>query len=83
MINHFTDINGKFSNRSFKDGVDQKKTPLLEGTIYEFPGGVTTCEARWLRIPVQESLALRGEDCGDSIEAPLIMHIVEDYRNKA
>ena len=82
MINHFSYINGNFSGKLFIDQAGQKKKPLLEDTVYNFQDGLIACEARWLNIPVIESLPFRAEDF-DGIEAPLIMHIVEDFQQKA
>ena len=56
---------------------------MLEEIVHEVNGGLVPCEARWLKIPVLESLAFRGEDFGDQIEAPLIMHIIEDFKSMA
>jgi hypothetical protein len=55
----------------------------MEDIVHEIIGGLVPCEARWLRIPVLESLAFRHEDFGEVIEAPLTMHIVEDFKCKA
>lgn len=78
MINHFSYVNGGFSGRYFIDQSGQRKKPLLEDQVYRFEDGLIPCEARWLKIPVIESLAFRDEDFG-ALDAPLIMHIVEDF----